>query len=675
MKKRLVALLLCLVMLISAVSCLSACSQKDEDNTEEGILTKNDNAKTLTMWVVTENQKTSFDKNGNPCFSDNVQKAMDEVEKAISKITKSDHKTNIDIRFLTEDEYYTELERAIKANVDVEELQDLAARALEFYMDIMSDKVNSGEIPYMSRDAITNQFYVDYPEHWPYREGVDHSNEGVNSAAQGDKTFLNEYGVPELKYPDAGTNQVDIIYLSGQQKLIDYIDDGWILPLDEDLAGVGSLLDEYISPALLQGVQYKGATYAIPNNIAIGEYTYMLIDKELYDHYGYGAGFDADSNVGLADCKSFLDDVAANTDIIPVASSFNEAMSHYVWYWNVGYGEETDSLGNTKYTYPIGDGASFSVYGSLYGNAADATRGKLMLGFTSLLADSKYQNILKTLKSYEFNGYYGTPSEGEYAAVSYVKGNYSIRGEALENDGVYTDENGHEYYVSVVKYPEVGDNELYGNMFAICSATVNSYASMQVITALNTDSKIRNILQYGVEGEHYQIGMDGVLERKALNASYTSNEKPEYYLMDIEKTGNCFVAHPEEGLPEDYWEQYKVQNGEAVINPLLGFDFASNLEAMGTYLSSAELSNVAYANNWAWTILESMNNIEDYENAVSELGKVLSSDAELSKSPLVYLAVKKFTNPSYTSDGGELVYESPNTVYYRWATENGYLPS
>lgn len=660
-------------MLISAMACLSACSQEEDDNTEEGILTKNDKAKTLTMWVVTENQKTDKDSNGDPCFSENVQKAMDEVEKAISKITKSDYKTNIDIRFLTEDEYYTELERAIRANVDVEELEDLAARALDFYMDIMTHKVNSGEIPYMSRDEITTQFYVDYPEHWPYREGVDHSSEGVNSSDEGDKTFLNEYGVPELKYPSAGENQVDIIYLSGQSRLIEYIENGWLTSLDEDLAGVGSLLYEYISPALLQGIQYQGTTYAIPNNIAIGEYTYMLIDKELYDHYGYGAGFDADSSLGLADCKDFLADVAANTDIIPVASSFNEAMSHYVWYWNVGYSEETDALGNTQYAYPIGDGSQFSIYGSLYGNAADATRGKLMLGYKSLLADSNYQNILTTLKSYEFNGYYGTPAEGESAAVSYVKGNYSIRGEALANDGVYTDSDGHEYYVSVVKYPEVGDEELYGNMFAICSATVNSYASMQVITALNTDSEIRNILQYGVEGEHYQIGTDGVLERKALNASYTSNEAREYYLMDIEKTGNCFVAHPEEGLPEDYWDVYKTQNGEAVVNPLLGFDFASTLEMSGTYLSKSELSNVEYANNWAWTILESMNTIEDYENAVKELGTTLSTDAELSKSPLVYISVKKFTNSAYTVESGELIYESPNTVYYRWATENGFL--
>lgn len=667
MKNKFLALLLCLAMLVSMLTCLSACSKtKNGDNIESNILSKT-KAKTLTLWIVTENKKTAVDKDGNPCFSKEVQEAMDSVEKAFSKITKTKYKTNVDIQFLTADEYYGKLEHAIAANTNIDDLVDEAARALSFYLDVMTQKMNAGEIPYKNKEELTRQFYIDYPEHWPYREGASH-NKTESGAAEDDETFVNEWGIREVKYPDAEENQVDIFYFAGQDNLINYIENQWLVMLDSDLAGVGAVLSDYIAPALLQGVKHNGITYAIPNNIAIGEYTYMFIDKEMYDGFGYGGSYR--SSLNLVDCKNFLDDVAANSDVLPIASTLEETMSHFVWYWNVGYEAEVDSLGNTQYVYPIGDGADFSVFGALYGDPANASRGKITLGFNNLMTDPEYQKIFKTLKTYDINGYYGTPDE-RGAAISYVKGDYSIKGEVEANDGVYTDENGKEYYVSVVKYPEVGDYELYGNMLGVCSASKYPYACVQILTALNTNSELRNILQYGIEGEHYTVDEEtGVISRIALN------DAGEYYSMDIEKTGNCFVAHPEEGYPANYWEKSKLQNGEAVVNPLLGFDFAKQLE--GSTFSSQELKMITAVNDLVLGWMENANDVEDLEILLNELSTtfgssiiMISSDVAAG-SPYIYLDVSKYTNPAYEDSTGKQ--ESPYTVYYNWVSQNAYLP-
>ena len=93
---------------------------------------------------------------------------------------------------------------------------------------------------------------------------------------------------------------------------------------------------------------------------------------------------------------------------------------------------------------------------------------------------------------------------------------------------------------------------------------------MEVISLINTNAEARNILQYGVEGVDYYIE-DGVLNR--TNTLYS---------MKIERTGNCFIAHPEEGLPENYWENAKNQNNDALINPLLGFDMNKVLNDRNT---------------------------------------------------------------------------------------------
>ena len=126
MKKKLMALVLCLVMLISMFTCFTACSQEEDDDVASDIYSQTDGAKTLTMWVVTENKKLSRDENGELCFSADVQKAMDAVEAAFTKETKKNYKVNVDMVFLTQEEYYRKLETAIAANTNVDELIDNA---------------------------------------------------------------------------------------------------------------------------------------------------------------------------------------------------------------------------------------------------------------------------------------------------------------------------------------------------------------------------------------------------------------------------------------------------------------------------------------------------------------------------------------------------------------------
>ena len=118
MKKKLMALVLCLVMLLSVFTCFTACLKEEDDDVASDIYAQDDSAKTLTMWVVTENKKLSRDENGELCFSKDVQKAMDEIEAAFTKETKKNYKINVDIVFLTQDEYYSKLETAIAANTD-----------------------------------------------------------------------------------------------------------------------------------------------------------------------------------------------------------------------------------------------------------------------------------------------------------------------------------------------------------------------------------------------------------------------------------------------------------------------------------------------------------------------------------------------------------------------------
>lgn len=696
--KRLLCLLLALVMLLSLA--LVSCDEKQEGEDTEADVDKNTGAKTITMRIITEKEVCNNDEElaaylEDECGGDKesqkykdmlaTMKAYQAVEDEISKKTKSDYKTNVDIIFYTEDEYEELLEKTMEDYALEQKNAERAQRALEKYIKeyrawMETQGYPSSEYP---DSAIAKAFYTKFPEYEKYKDFSAQSGTGEDTYVK------NELGINELVYPEAEKNQLDIIYISGYDMYTEYVKNEWITPLNSLISTTGLPLTYNISPTLLNGVKIDGETYAIPNNVQIGEYTYMLVDKELADQYKHTYS----SFENVADCGVFVNDVLENhKDRLPIDSTFEECMSFFVWYWNIDITEDEETGAKQ---YVIGDSNKFSVLGKFYDDPSKVGRGTIDLGFDSLLANEDYRQTLLTLRNYEMNGCYnqGKKETRDDPAISFVRdGTYAMYRDAFykdgvrksENDvdyGVYTDENGKEYYLYVAKYPQAGDAELYGNMFAISASSKNTQACMEVITLLNTDSTVRNLLQYGIkQGEHgdgqtpnYTIDEEtGVLRR--LN---------DLYMMKIERTGNCFIAYPEEGLAPDYWENAKAQNNDAVINPLMGFDFNERLAVYGSALDDEQLERCATLSEKTWELIAG-------KNVTYEMLKTrLSADGELATnfkrenveiSDGVNVRLDKLTNKAYdmnTGAGGEpdTSGESPYTIYYRWLTDFGYLPT
>ncbi len=695
MMKRLLCLLLALAMLLSLA--LVSCGEKEEE--KEADVDKNTGAKTITLRIISEKEVCNNDDElakylADECGGDKesqkykdmleTMKAYQAVEDEISKKTKSDFKTNVDILFYTEDEYEELLKQSMADYALEQKNAERAERALEKYIKeyrawLTAQGYPSAEYP---DSAIAKVFYQNFPEYEPYKDFSDNKGSGE------DVYVKNELGINELVFPEAEKNQLDIIYISGYDMYNEYIENEWLAPLNSYITTTGLQLTYNISPTLLDGVKLNGETYAIPNNVQIGQYTYMLVDKELADTYKHTYT----SFGNIAECGVFVNDVKENhPDRLPIDSTFDECMSFFVWYWNV---ETTidEETGMTKYV--IDESNKFSILGKYFDDPSKVGRGTIDLGFNSLLADEGYRQTLLTLRGYELDGCFnkGKNEKRTDPAIKFVDdGTYAMYRDAFykdgvkksENDsdyGVYTDENGKEYYLYIAKYPQAGDAELYGNMFAVSASSKNTQACMEVITLLNTDSTVRNLLQYGIkQGEHsdgqtpnYTIDEEtGVLRR--LN---------NLYMMKIERTGNCFIAYPEEGLAPDYWENAKAQNNDAVINPLMGFDFNERLAEYGAVLDNDQLEKSAKLSAETWELIAGKN--VTYDMLKTRLSKGGELDTRF-KQPTIEaekigtVRLDKLTNKSYnvsTGNGGDpdMNGESPYTVYYKWLTDFGYLP-
>ena len=789
MNKKLVCLTLSILMLLTCL--FTGCSTSTSD--EEGEQVDN-SAKTIVMWVVTEDETTP--------------EAEELVNEAFTKITKAKFKTNVVIKFCTEDEYYDKLEAAIETSQQDILKAEEAAKELRKYL-----KLHKGE---KSTDELTKDFYVEYPEYAKYAE-VEEEDEDEDAVTTEEETIVNEFGISEIKYPEAKENQVDIFFLSGYEKYMQYYNADWLASLNEELSTSSKKLNDYVSTSLLNGVQIEGGVYAIPNNVEIGEYTYMMIDKELFDTYYQKI----EKVSSVLDLASFLNDVsnhnAANgltvNDagyVVPLQSSYSECAQMLCWYWDMGYVDQSvyemyydeidskgngtgryyvlknqyevktevtdengetktetsiaiadsveadvlyktnalgqyvdkdgnalnysykvdneggfiydtvkggkakydvagkgalylvdengdavtpetdrrvridgetkmDADGNTRPTYYIyyNENADFSILGTMMKDAADRSRGEINLGFNSLFTDAEYRELYATLKDYEYKEYYGEVKEGQTAAVSFMKGDARIK-MAYEKDGKYVAEDGKEYYVVVAEYPEATEEELYGNMFAVYSNSNYLARSMEVITYLNTNTELRNLLQYGIEGQHYTLVGN---KEDGQTVRLLSNEKYGIYRMDIAKTGNCFIATPTEEMGPDAWVYAKSQNNDSLVNPLLGFDFNKATENSDYSVDVALIDHIAKLNADALDLISEctdkvslMDLLSDTNDGFAFMFSANADDAKLDKA----------TNPEYDPQnpmGDD--YEgtqtpdksgsSPYTVYYTWVSDYGYL--
>ena len=675
MKKRILCLLLGLVMILSAMSFVGCAGEEEE----EADVAKNTGAKTITLRIISEKYVCNTDEElaaylKNECGNDktsqkykdmlDTMKAYETVESEISKVTKSNYKTNVDILFYTEENYYDLMETAMAEYALEQKNAENAQRALEYYME--EYKEYDPEAP---ESAIKKAFYKYFPEYEKYK---DFDAEGGTSA--GDDVYVeNDLGIKELVYPEAEENQLDIVYLSGYDMYTKYIENEWIVGLNSYISTTGKQLTYNISPTLLNGVKYDGETYAVPNNVQIGEYTYMLVDKTLATKYKYTY----DSFENLIDCRYFIDDVATNEKVLPIDASFKECMDLYTWYWNIGIEVDPD-LGVSTYT--INPNNEFFVLGTHYKDPASIGRGFIDLGFNNLFTDPEYREMYLTLKEYEFNGCYKSANDkrGD-AAVSFVNGNYAMLREANENNGVYTDENGSEYFLYVAKYPKADEKSLYGNMFAISANSKQTQACMEVINLINTNSKVRNLLQYGIkQGEH----LDGQIPNYAIDEETGVLKRlNNLYMMDIEKTGNCFIAYPEEGLAPDYWEDSKAQNNDALIDPLLGFDFNERLAEYGSSLDDDLIENCVLLTEQILKQINSCSTYAELESVINgSLADDLASGAPMLTDKNIPVNLDKMTNKNYDTSNGldgeaDPAGESPYALYYKWLTAYSYAPA
>lgn len=112
--------------------------------------------------------------------------------------------------------------------------------------------------------------------------------------------------------------------------------------------------------------------------------------------------------------------------------------------------------------------------------------------------------------------------------------------------------------------PYMDTTSTQGAMMAISSTSKNPERAMMFLNLLNTDAKLFTMLDFGIEGVHYNLNDAG----EAVFTDERANYQPWTNGM-----GNVTLLPPQEGQGANFQEEFKAYYGAAKAVPIIGYAF------------------------------------------------------------------------------------------------------
>ncbi len=274
------------------------------------------------------------------------------------------------------------------------------------------------------------------------------------------------------------------------------------------------------------------------------KYGYTIEDIEKADYYSFGeilakvkAG-EGESFYPLLVEGAVLERMVDNSIIVAGDAGANNLLSYYI---------------NPKKTSDQG----------AYGN-------KILNKF----ATDEFKKFCKQTREYYLAGYID-PAMANPEKANDVRANKQLTGQYLIGTQSYSlgyeiqasTERGFEVAMVPTTPAYVDTTSSQGAMMAISTASKNPERAMMFLNLLNTDPYLFTLLDFGVQGIHYNLNEIGEVEFTDERANY---------MPWTNGLGNVTLLPPQKGQGADFWEKFKAYYGNADEIPILGFTFKSD---------------------------------------------------------------------------------------------------
>lgn len=220
---------------------------------------------------------------------------------------------------------------------------------------------------------------------------------------------------------------------------------------------------------------------------------------------------------------------------------------------------------------------------SYYLNTDDVSQPNAAYGnkIMNKFATDEFKKFAEQTREYYLAGYID-PAMGnaeqanDQRTASQLAGNYLIGTQSYSYgyEVQASQERGIKVAMVPCTEPYVDTTSSQGAMMAISTASKNPDRAMMFLNLLNTDPKAMTLLDYGVEGIHYNLDDQGCVEFTDKRADYQPWTNGSGNVTILPATTDQAATYG-----ADFWDQFKDYYGSAKEIPILGYAYdASNRE-------------------------------------------------------------------------------------------------
>ncbi|RCW42040.1 ABC transporter substrate-binding protein [Paenibacillus prosopidis] len=340
----------------------------------------------------------------------------------------------------------------------------------------------------------------------------------------------------------ASREEVDIIFTAQWNGHAKNVGKGAFIELGDLIDKYGQGIKESLDPAFLDGAKINGKNYGVPTNKELAAAGGIVYRKDITDELGIDM-----SNVKTPQDLDAVYSIVKEkkpemTPLYTTAGTFN---SHFF--------ANYDFLGDS------------TIPGAILKDQ-DATK------VAAVEQIDRYKEYLNLTRDFFKKGYIN-----EDAATTQVSS-----GDAWKAGTVFSTvepmKPGKDAEIAsaagltgklaqiIMTEKTVATSETAGSMLGISSTSKDPDRAMMLINLLHTDKEINNLLNFGIEGDHYT--RNGEIMTATGN---TANYNPGSAWM----FGNQFLNYVWDTEDPDKWAKFKEFNQNAKVSPALGFVFDS----------------------------------------------------------------------------------------------------
>jgi len=377
----------------------------------------------------------------------------------------------------------------------------------------------------------------------------------------------------------ASRESMDIIFTAQWNGHANDVAKQVFLALDDDKGPKGNLLKQYgqditrtLDPAFLAGAKVNGKNYGVPTNKELAAQGGVIYRKDIADKLGLTAQLNRAKTV--KDLQPILETVKKKMpSMTPLFLRDGDN-------FNAHYFIEQDFLGDV------------TIEGLI---RKDGTSTKVITRFD----DKEYMDQLKLTREFFKKGLVNkdaatTQLSGQDALK---KGNVFMITASLKpgKDAETAIAAGMPGKLKQIAMTDrtVSTGETAGSMLGISSTSKDPARAMMFINLLHKDKYLNNLLNFGIEGEHYAKQSAEIIKPAKNSANYNPGATWMF--------GNQFLNYVWDTEAPNKWAQFKNFNRGAKLSPALGFTFnaqpvktqaASLVTVRKTYIAGLETGSI-----------------------------------------------------------------------------------